>query len=94
MKNDRKCRVDGFFNDQVDFDECRTVCSLEPECTGFAYSNEHHNKVPNRCFVHSNTSSTDKFSEWDTFSVSQKVLPATSSGHKNSNCWRRKGIES
>ena len=92
--NDKKCRVDGFFKDQVDLDDCRKACLQEPACTGFAYSNELHSKVPHRCFVHGSTSSTNKYSEWNTFAISQKLLPSKSSGHENSNCWRRKGIRS
>ena len=89
---DRQCRVDGFFEDNIDFDECKTACLQEPTCTGFSYSNEQHSKAPNRCFVHGNISSAEGFGNWDAFSVLQKFLPAKSSGHENSKCWRRKGM--
>ena len=90
---DRTCRVDGYFKDDVEFDECIMGCLQEPTCTGFAHSNEQHSKVPNRCFVHGNISWTDSFSDWDTFSVLQEFLPTKASGHENSNCWRRKGMQ-
>ena len=93
VMKDRKCRVDGYFKDQVDFNECLKSCLEEPTCTGFAYSNEQHHKVPNRCFVHGNTSWTGSFSDWDTFSVLQEFLPTKASGHENSKCWRRKGMQ-
>ena len=90
---DRKCRVDGYFKDDVDFNECLMGCLQEPTCTGFAYSNDQHSKVPNRCFVHGNTSLAGAFSDWDTFSVLQEFLPSKASRHENSKCWRRKGIQ-
>ena len=94
VEKDKNCRVDGFFKDNVDFDECITSCLQEPTCTGIGYSNDQHGSVPNRCFVHGNTSSTNRFSEWYEFSRSQETLPTTSSGHENSKCWSRKGINS
>ena len=94
VEKDKNCRVDGFFKDNVDFDECITSCLQEPTCTGIGYSNDQHGSVPNRCFVHGNTSSTNRFSEWYKFSRSQETLPTTSSGLENSKCWSRKGINS
>ena len=63
VEKDKNCRVDGFFKDNVDFDECITSCLQEPTCTGIGYSNDQHGSVPNRCFVHGNTSSTNRVSE-------------------------------
>ena len=91
-KKDKRCRIDGFFKDEVDFYDCGKACISEPSCTGFAHSNDKNDVAPNRCFVHGNTSSTALFSEWNKFKSNQNEFsPVKSSESPDSMCWKRKG---
>ena len=100
VEKDKECRVDGFWKNNIDLDECMTSCLQEPTCTGIGHSNDKHGSHPNHCYVHGNTASMNRFSEWhlDKSYKSGKTYPYkkpnTSSGQKDTKCWRRKGIKS
>ena len=87
---DTDCRVNGYFKDKVDSDECRLACLNETSCSGFGTSSEGHSSFPNRCYVHGNISTSERFSEWQVFRQ-QHYIPTKSSGDINTFCWRRKG---
>ena len=82
--------VNGYYKDESNVDECRTTCSQEPACTGYAISTQ-QDRDPNRCYVYGNISSPDPISKWN-FQQGTHFVPAKSSNGNNRYCWQRKGI--
>ena len=64
---DKTCDLNGYYRGKINTDECRTTCLQESSCIGFASSTEEHPRIPNKCFIYGNVSSTGKFSNWFVF---------------------------
>ena len=51
---DDECRVNGYYKDESNSDECKEACiSHIPSCTGYAISGQSY-KYPNRCYIYGN----------------------------------------
>ena len=56
--SDKICPINGYGKDPSSYDECKSACDNEIDCTGFAISNDIY-RVPNRCGVYGNLTSVN-----------------------------------
>ena len=93
---DSACRINGYYKDDSNDNDCKLICLNETSCTGYVISDIPSNVYyANRCFIYGNISSTYPFSEseWNTFQK-QFFIPSKTktSGTDNVKCYRRNGI--
>ena len=88
------CKVNGYYKDESNPDECRRLCLKESSCTGYAISTPQFDVAPNRCFIHGNIAPTDNFSTNGKWNIqSQYLVPTTTDGGVKRQCWQRKGTK-
>jgi len=81
------CRVNGFYKDNSNENECKDTCENTAECVGYAISSSAYS-TPNRCFVHGG-SSMNTPSGWKNFDRTNYEI-GHSSGHNGVQCYRIK----
>ena len=86
------CRINGYFKDESNPDECKAACLKEESCTGYAISKEPHSYA-NRCYVYRHIPSTESFPKWTVFRQHHFVPSLTkTNGDDNVECFRSNNI--
>ena len=62
--NKDTCRVNGYYKNGTNYQDCRATCLNESTCTGFAISEHTFDVEPNRCFIYGNISFNNELSGW------------------------------
>ena len=89
---DPACRINGYFKDESNSNECKLKCSNEASCAGYAISNEQYS-YPNRCYVYGHFSSADSFSEWNSYPQHHFIPSKTATNGDNKvECFLRNEI--
>ena len=80
------CRVNGFWKDNSNENECMNACENAAECVGYAFSNSGNSNAPNTCYVYG-SSCINTPSGWNNFEYSNYEI-VRSSGQQNVQCYR------
>ena len=87
MVTSSSCRVNGYFKDGSNYEECQTACLNELTCIGFAISNDGF-KFPNRCYIHGSMSSK---ASWRSYPQEFIEISTTDARWKGVDCYRKIG---
>ena len=80
------CRVNGYWKDESNYEECKTECISDLACIGIAVSDDTYN-YPNRCYVYGTVSSKVG---WNSY-LQNYFDVHTSTGRNGVDCYRRQG---
>eukprot|EP00493_Phyllostaurus_siculus_P025287 UN25631 len=85
--SDDDCRVNGFWRDNSNENECMGACDTTHGCLGYAISNSAYD-YPNRCYIYGSSSMSPEFpSHWNTYDQ-QNYEITQSSGYANVQCYK------